>query len=106
MLIRFFLHKSVVLPSDEEYDAFICYGKGDFEFAEEVCSKLESEPYNLKICIDLRDILPASNFTKEAIMANVISRRCKKVLIILSENFNRSEDADFQGKIALNLSPG
>ena len=96
-----------VLPVDEEYDAFLCYGKGDQGFAQEVCRTLEEEPYKLKICIDIRDIIhTGGNFSQEAVMASVISARCKKILVILSENFNRSEDADFQAKVALNLSPG
>lgn len=99
--------KLTVLPDDEEYDAFLCYGKGDLGFAEEVCRTLEEEPYRLKICIDFRDIIHTGGYiSPEAVMASVISKRCKKILVILSENFNKSEGADFQAKIALNLSPG
>lgn len=36
--------------------------------------------------------------------AEAIEKYCRKVLLILSENFNRCEKADFQANVALSLS--
>nr|ALG40991.1 MyD88 protein [Aulactinia veratra] len=95
---------STVLPDDEKYDAFICYAPGDLQFAQQILKMLEAAPYHLKLCIDYRDILPGGETLSTT--AHVIEKRCLKIIVILSEYFNNDETADFQAKIALNLSPG
>lgn len=88
----------------ERYDVFICYAGPDKPFADEILQNLEQQPYCMKVCIDYRDFLPGGDRLETA--AKAIEERCSKVLLILSENFHRCEVADFQAKIALNLSPG
>ena len=83
---------------------FICYAGPDKPFADEILQNLEQQPYCMKVCIDYRDFLPGGDRLETA--AKAIEERCSKVLLILSENFHRCEVADFQAKIALNLSPG
>lgn len=92
------------LVSDEIYDGFICYAKEDREFASQILQKLEGPPYNLKICIDYRDYVPGNCKLNQ--MAQIIEDRCQRIVTILSPNFNDSQDAGYQVKIALNLSPG
>lgn len=86
----------------ERYDVFIAYAKPDRLFADEIVRRLEGPPYHLKVCIDYRDFLPGNNHLETAAMA--IEERCRKILLILSENFNRCKDADFQANVALSLS--
>ena len=88
----------------ENYDVFICYAGPDKPFADELLKILEGKPYCMKVCINYRDFLVGADPLETA--AKAIEERCRKVLVILSENFNRCEEADFQAKVALSLSPG
>ena len=92
------------LLASERYDVFIAYAKPDQPFAAELCEKLERPPYCMKVCIDYRDLLPGGDRLETA--ATVIGNQCGNVLLILSEDFNRCEDADFQANVALRLSHG
>ena len=86
------------------YDAFVCYARQDIGFAREILKRMESEPYHMRLCIDYRDILPGG--ANLSTVVHVIEKRCRKIVVILSEFFNNDEDADFQAKIGLSLSPG
>ena len=88
----------------ESYDAFVSYAAPDRPFAKEIVRRLEGKPYHMRVCIDDRDFVPGGCYFDAA--AAAIEKRCKKVLVVLSENFNNSENADQQAKIALSLSPG
>ena len=88
----------------ERYDVFIAYAKPDKQFADEIVKKLESPPYCMKVCIDYRDLLAGGNHLDN--VAKAIQTRCGKVVLILSENFNRCQDADFITNFVLSLSPG
>ena len=92
------------LVSDEYYDAFICYAKEDRSFANEILQKLEEKPYYRKVCIDFRDYVPGNCLLEQT--AAIIEERCKKIVVLLSRHFENCENAGFQVKIALNLSPG
>ena len=92
------------LSVSDRYDVFIAYAQPDRPFADELVKKLEGPPYNLKVCIDYRDFLRGND--PSAAAAQAIEKYCRKVLLILSENFNRCERADFQANVALSLSAG
>ncbi|XP_067022698.1 myeloid differentiation primary response protein MyD88-like isoform X1 [Acropora muricata] len=89
----------------EEYDVFICYAPPDKPFADEVLRKLEQGPYRFKVCIDYRDFLPGSGCSQLELSAKAIEQKCRKVLVIMSENLNNYAVTDFQAKVALSLSP-
>ncbi|EDO48942.1 predicted protein, partial [Nematostella vectensis] len=91
------------LPDDEMYDAFVCYAPEDVEFVKQLLQKMEGPPYNLRLCVDYRDILPGASELHG--IAHIIEERCRKIIVILSPNFNRSAMADFQAQIGLSLSP-
>lgn len=88
----------------EDYDVYIIYASPDKPFADELLTKLEEKPYSFRVCIDYRDFLPGSRCGKLETSTEVIEKGCK-VLLIMSENFNRCESADFEAKIALKISP-
>ena len=90
----------------EEYDVFICYAPPDKPFADEVRRKLEQWPYRLKVCIDYRDFLPGSGCNQLELSAKAIEQKCRKVLVIMSENLTNYDVTDFQAKVAFSLSPG
>lgn len=89
----------------EEYDVFICYAPPDKPFADEVLRKLEQWPYRFKVCIDYRDFLPGSGCSQLELSAKAIEQKCRKVLVIMSENLTNDAVTDFQAKVALSLSP-
>ena len=91
MLILFFL-----VP--ELYDAYIAYAKEDQVFVNEIVTMLERPPYCMKACTDYRELSDAA--------AKAIETHCSKVLVVLSESFNRCPDADYMVNFALHLSRG
>lgn len=64
---------------------------------------MESQPYQLHLCLSERDFLPGGciyDITAEAI------ERCSKFVVILSKHFDDSDGARYESQIAMSLSPG
>ncbi|TSK98406.1 Myeloid differentiation primary response protein MyD88 [Bagarius yarrelli] len=75
----------------ETFDAFICYCKSDLHFVHEMIRQLEQTDYNLKLCVFDRDVLPGT---------------CKRMVVVISDDYLDSDACDFQTKFALSLCPG
>ncbi|XP_056155162.1 myeloid differentiation primary response protein MyD88 [Lampris incognitus] len=88
----------------ELFDAFICYCQSDFKFVNEMIQHLEQTEYNLKLCVFDRDVLPGSCVW--TITSELIERRCKRMVVVISDEYLESEACDFQTKFALSLCPG
>ncbi|XP_033109364.1 toll-like receptor 13 [Anneissia japonica] len=89
-------------PLDQRiiYDAFISYNSKDVEWINKVLQPtLEAPPYNLKLCIDYRDFLVG-----EAIIQNIANsvRFSRKTVLVISNNFVRSEWCNFELEMARN----
>lgn len=82
-------------PSGACYDAFVCYAPEDQEHAESLISFLEQRGKTLATASDL---LPG-NFEHDSLV-QLIDTRCRKVIIILTHNFLRSKECEFQTKFA------
>lgn len=116
----------------ELFDAFICYCESDLQFVHEMIQQLEQTEYKLKLCVFDRNVLPGScvwSITSELIekrlgfqltdlcehcvrlqihtllMPDTLCR-CKKVVVVISDEYLDSDACDFQTKFALSLSPG
>ncbi|XP_048385903.1 myeloid differentiation primary response protein MyD88 [Stegostoma tigrinum] len=88
----------------EFFDAFICYCQADIEFVHEMIRQLEQSECKLKLCVFDRDVLPGSCVW--TITSELIEKRCKRMVAIISDDYLVSNDCDFQTKFALSLSPG
>lgn len=88
----------------EMFDAFICYCQSDFDFVHEMIRELEQTEYNLKLCVFDRDVLPGSCVW--TITSELIERRCKRMVVVISDEYLESDACDFQTKFALSLCPG
>ncbi|XP_037613182.1 myeloid differentiation primary response protein MyD88 [Sebastes umbrosus] len=88
----------------ELFDAFICYCSKDFEFVCEMIRELEQTEYKLKLCVFDRDVLPGSCVW--TITSELIEKRCKKMVVVVSDEYLDSDACDFQTKFALSLCPG
>ncbi|KAM9332223.1 myeloid differentiation primary response protein MyD88 [Pholidichthys leucotaenia] len=88
----------------EKFDAFICYCQSDFAFVHEMIRELEQTDYKLKLCVFDRDVLPGSCVW--TISSELIERRCKRMVVVISDEYLESDACDFQTKFALSLSPG
>lgn len=88
----------------ELFDAFICYCQSDFEFVHEMIRELEQTDHKLKLCVFDRDVLPGSCVW--TITSELIERRCKRMVVVISDEYLESDACDFQTKFALSLSPG
>ncbi|XP_049604773.1 myeloid differentiation primary response protein MyD88 [Syngnathus scovelli] len=90
--------------SPELFDAFICYCKSDIKFVHEMIRELEQTNYRLKLCVFDRNVLPGSCVW--TITGELIEKRCKRMVVVISDEYIESEACDFQTKFALSLSPG
>lgn len=77
------------------YDAFICFAPEDCQLAQELIYSLEERGAKIATADDL---LPG-HFEHEALM-RLIDVRCRKVIIILTPNFSKSKECEFQTKFA------
>lgn len=88
----------------ERFDAFICYCQNDFQFVHEMIRELEQTEYKLKLCVFDRDVLPGSCVW--TITSELIEKRCKRMVVVVSDEYLESNACDFQTKFALSLCPG
>lgn len=88
----------------ELFDAFICYCPSDFEFVHKMIRELEQTEFKLKLCVFDRDVLPGSCVW--TITSELIEKRCKRMVVVISDEYLDSDACDFQTKFALSLSPG
>ncbi|XP_072306992.1 myeloid differentiation primary response protein MyD88 [Eucyclogobius newberryi] len=88
----------------ELFDAFICYCQSDFTFVHEMIRELEQTEYKLKLCVFDRDVLPGACVW--TITSELIERRCKRMVVVVSDDYLESDACDFQTKFALSLCPG
>ncbi|KAG5679273.1 hypothetical protein PVAND_008852 [Polypedilum vanderplanki] len=79
-----YIEKGLSLPI---YDALVIYSDKDIEFASELIERLEKVGFLL--CAKDRDLLPGLSFESDA-MLNLLSKRCKKLIVIISKAFLQS----------------
>lgn len=77
------------------YDAFICFAPEDYHYAQELIDSLVKRGAKVATADDLRP----GHFEHEALM-RLIDVRCRKVIIILTPNFSKSKECEFQTKFA------
>nr|KAF6420817.1 MYD88 innate immune signal transduction adaptor [Molossus molossus] len=97
----------IVLPlgkMPERFDAFICYCSSDIQFVQEMIQQLEQTNYRLKLCVSDRDVLPGTCVW--SIASELIEKRCRRMVVVVSDDYLQSKECDFQTKFALSLSPG
>nr|KAF6475302.1 MYD88 innate immune signal transduction adaptor [Rousettus aegyptiacus] len=96
----------------ERFDAFICYCSRDIQFVQEMIQQLEQTNYQLKLCVSDRDVLPGTcvwSITSELIekrLARWQGDECRRMVVVISDDYLESKECDFQTKFALSLSPG
>lgn len=88
----------------ELFDAFICYCQADISFVHEMIIQLEQSEFQLKLCVFDRDVLPGTCVW--TITSQLIEKRCKRMVVVISDDYLDSEECDFQTKFALSLCPG
>ncbi|XP_055985508.1 myeloid differentiation primary response protein MyD88 [Sorex fumeus] len=88
----------------ELFDAFICYCPNDIQFVYEMIQQLEQTNYRLKLCVFDRDVLPGTCVW--SITSELIEKRCRRMVVVVSDDYLQSKECDFQTKFALSLSPG
>ncbi|XP_005994282.1 myeloid differentiation primary response protein MyD88 isoform X1 [Latimeria chalumnae] len=88
----------------ETFDAFICYCQADIAFVHEMIKQLEQTASKLKLCVFDRDVLPGTCVW--TITTELIEKRCKRMVVVISDDYLVSDECDFQTKFALSLCPG
>lgn len=85
-----------------KYDIFISYSHKDNEWVRnQLLPKLESHGFS--ILIDFRDF-KTGTFSVEEMQRGVIE--CRRILLVLSENYFESEWAKFENVMAQSADPG
>lgn len=69
------------------FDALVIYNDKDVEFASELIERCENLGYSL--CVKDRDLLGGLSFENDAIL-NLLSKRCNRLIIIVSRAFLKS----------------
>ncbi|KAM9100612.1 myeloid differentiation primary response protein MyD88 [Sarcophilus harrisii] len=88
----------------ELFDAFICYCPSDIQFVHEMIQRLEQTDCRLKLCVSDRDVLPGTCVW--SITSELIEKRCRRMVVVISDEYLQSNECDFQTKFALSLCPG
>ncbi|XP_007462752.1 PREDICTED: myeloid differentiation primary response protein MyD88 isoform X2 [Lipotes vexillifer] len=88
----------------ERFDAFICYCPSDIQFVQVMIQELEQTNHRLKLCVSDRDVLPGTCVW--SIASELIEKRCRRMVVVVSDDYLQSKECDFQTKFALSLSPG
>jgi len=81
------------------YDAFVCFAIEDYSYAQELISLLEEDGRRVATANDLL----AVQYEHDALI-KLIDRRCRKVLTVLTPNFLRSKECEFQTKFASEIA--
>lgn len=86
-----------------DYDAFVIYNPvgSDLDFVKLLVSVMEAPPYSLRLFVPWRDHAREDHY----VSADLIQNKCRKCIVVLSNNFADSEMAEFQLKYATSLSP-
>lgn len=75
-----------------QYDAFVLFAEEDIEFVTKLLDIMERE-YNLRLCAKERDLVGGS--MEQASMIQLISRRCNRLIAIISTAFLSSAQNQF-----------
>ncbi|ETE63837.1 Myeloid differentiation primary response protein MyD88, partial [Ophiophagus hannah] len=87
----------------EESERPVQVPANDIPFVQEMIQELEQAEHKLKLCVFDRDVLPGTCVW--SITSELIERRCRKMVVVISDDYLDSEECDFQTKFALSLSP-
>ncbi|RZB89897.1 myeloid differentiation primary response protein MyD88-B-like [Asbolus verrucosus] len=71
----------------EIYDAFVLYDQDDIDFAIQLLDTMEKE-YGMKFCVKDRDLVGGGLEMDK--MIKLITERCKRLIVILSDSFFKS----------------
>lgn len=83
------------------YDAYVSYVDSDLPFVQELCNYLEGPDINFRLFIRGRDLLMGS--MEYADFTDLMEKQCNKLLLILSPDFLKSAECEFQTKFTLSL---
>uniref|UniRef100_A0A6A7G976 Myeloid differentiation factor 88 n=1 Tax=Hirondellea gigas TaxID=1518452 RepID=A0A6A7G976_9CRUS len=75
------------------YDALVLHADEDLDFVHIMLEKLEQE-HGLKICVKDRDLIGGLQFESNSIV-RIITERCSRVIVLLSNSFLQSPQNSF-----------
>ena len=83
------------------YDAYVSYADCDLPFVQNLCTFLESSQIGLRLFIRERDLLVGT--MQFHAFAELMEKRCKRLLIVLSPEFLNSAECEFQTRFTMSL---
>lgn len=84
------------------YDAYVCFAEDDAPFVYKLAEFLESPKIGVKLFIKERNLVAGIDIYEA--LVQIIEERCKRMLIILSPEFLKSEECKFQTRYATGLA--
>ncbi|KAG4073911.1 hypothetical protein HA402_014116 [Bradysia odoriphaga] len=85
----------------KQYDALLLFAPADNGFATRMIKKIES--FGFKLCVKERDFLGGPSFDHEKIR-NLLTKRCDRLVVILSPDFLSNSLNKFTSDLAQSLS--
>ncbi|KAH8372385.1 hypothetical protein KR093_011290 [Drosophila rubida] len=73
------------------YNACVLYAEADIEHAKNIMENLEYPPYNMKLFLKHRDILPGVPF-EHVELSEFMTHRCNHLIVVLTEEFLSSRE--------------
>lgn len=83
------------------YDAYVSYADNDLAFVQSLCEFLESPQVGLKLFVRERDLLIGQ--MEFHAFTELMEKRCKRLLIVLSPEFLNSAECEFQTRFTMSL---
>lgn len=83
------------------YDAYVSYADSDISFVQNLCDFLESPQVGLKLFVRERDLLIGQ--MQFHAFTELMEKRCKRLLIVLSPEFLNSAECEFQTRFTMSL---
>jgi hypothetical protein len=83
------------------YDAYVSYADNDLPFVQNLCDFLESPQVGLKLFVRERDLLIGQ--MQFHAFTELMEKRCKRLLIVLSPEFLNSAECEFQTRFTMSL---
>lgn len=84
----------------QRYDAFVLFADADINFASKLMDNMEND-YKLRLCSKWRDLLAGA--LELVAIQKLITDRCNKLVVILSDKFLESEEYTFYYNYARTL---
>ena len=93
------------LSVDQSYDVYLSFVASDMPFAETIhCYLTKRAGYKVPVCVPAEDM--HNEPLVEGVVAEMISKKCRKTILILSPEYFDSEWGRYEATLSVHSQPG